>query len=113
MNWNDIFALGGFVIAVLTVVGTAWWRISVMIKEARSETSAAASAAAALAALARQELAEHRLHSAETYVTRSGLRDVTDQIMEAIGGVKDSVDQMRLRIDRAFDKPPSPRPARG
>ena len=50
MTWNDMFALGGFVIAILTIIGTGWWRISVMIKEARAETAAAASAAYDLAA---------------------------------------------------------------
>ena len=109
MDWNFLVGLGGFAVALLGLIATGWWRIMLMIKEARNETAEAAQAASAEAALVRQELALHRLHVAEQYVPNSAFARVTDQIMEAIGGVKDSVDQMRARIDRAFDKP-VPRP---
>ena len=104
-NLNTILSLGGFAVAVLGLVGTAWWRISVMISNARSETSAAASAASALASMARQELHEHRLHVAETYVSKAGLREVTGQIMDAISGVGTQITEMRARLDKAIDRP--------
>jgi hypothetical protein len=108
MDWNFIIGLGGFGVAVIGLLGTLWWRITLMIKDARAETATSASWAHAEAVAVRQELALHRLHVAETYVPNAAFARVTDQIMEAIGGVKDSVDQMRVRIDRAFDRPPAP-----
>ncbi len=105
MDWNIFIAVAGFGVALIGLLGTAWWRITVMIKDARAETATAAAGAHAEAVAVRQELALHRLHVAEQYVPNSAFVRVTDQIMEAIGGVKDSLDQMRVRIDRAFDRP--------
>ncbi|MBW9089308.1 hypothetical protein JNB91_15845 [Rhizobium wenxiniae] len=40
-----------------------------------------------LPALARDELAAHKLHVAETYINKAGMRETAEQIMEAIHGV--------------------------
>ncbi|MCS0462933.1 hypothetical protein [Rhizobium favelukesii] len=45
----------------------------------------------------------HKLHTAEHYVSKAGLRETTDQIMEAISGVKAAVDNMTLRVDRIVE----------
>jgi len=37
------------------------------------------------------------------------MREVTEQIMEAIGGIGVQIAEMRGRIDRVFDKLPQPR----
>lgn len=105
LDLNLLLALGGFAVAALGLIATGWWRITTMIKEARAESAEMAASAGAEAAAVRKELAEHKLHVAESYVSNSAFVRVTDQIMEAIKGVKDSVDQVRARIDNAFDKP--------
>ena len=105
LDLNTIFGLGGFIIAILGVVGTGWWRITSMVKDVRQEASLAAGSASALAALARQEIAEQRLHTAEQYVSKEGLREVTTQIMDAIEAVGAQLTEMRGRIDRMLDKP--------
>ncbi|MDX1004623.1 hypothetical protein GOE20_27645 [Sinorhizobium medicae] len=51
----------------------------------------------------RDDLALHKLHIAEHYVSKQGLRETTEQIMAAIGGVKDAVDNMTLRVDRIVE----------
>lgn len=109
---NTIFALGGFVIAILGVVGTGWWRMTTMVKDVRAAAESGIHEARSLAQLARQEVAEQRLHTAEAYVSKAGLREVTDQIMDAINGVGAQITEMRGRIDRVFDKPPTQRPTR-
>ena len=109
---NTIFALGGFVIAILGVVGTGWWRMTTLVKDAKLEGAQAASEVRAMASLALREVAEHRLHTAERYVSKEGLREVTDQIMDAIGGIGTQITEMRSRIDRVFEKPTTPRPAK-
>lgn len=104
---NTIFALGGFVIAILGLVGTGWWRITTMVKDAKAEAQRGVEDVRSMASLAMREVAEHRLHTAEQYVSKSNLREVTDQIMEAITGVGAQITEMRGRIDRVFDKPPT------
>ncbi|MEK1891965.1 MAG: hypothetical protein AAAB20_01475 [Rhizobium sp.] len=94
------------VLFFLTVAGAGWgiwWKIDGKLAAARTEAATAAASASALAALAREELALHKLHTAEHYVSKAGLRETTDQIMEAISGVKAAVDNMTLRVDRIVE----------
>jgi outer membrane protein TolC len=71
---------------------TIWWRVEGKIE-----------AAAKRAEEVEKELAAHKLHTAETYITKQGLRETTDQIMGAIGGVKAAVENMTLRVDRIVE----------
>lgn len=82
------------VLFFLTVAGSGWaiwWKIDARVSELR------------------EDLAEHKLHTAEKYITKEGLRETTEQIMGAIGGVKTAIDNMTLRVDRVVEnqnKPP-------
>lgn len=73
-----------------------------------------ASAASALAQMAQEQLAAHKLHVAETYITKAGLRETTEQIMNAVGEVKQLVTALNSRVDRIFEDPHRlpPRPVR-
>jgi len=53
----------------------------------------------------RDDLAAHKLHTAETYVTKQGLNEQTTQIMKAIDGVGDRLDGVNQRLDRVFETP--------
>ncbi|MDP9813605.1 hypothetical protein J2W42_006479 [Rhizobium tibeticum] len=52
-----------------------WWKIDGKVNAARTEAAAAAATASAVAALAREELAAHKLYTAEHYVSKAGLRE--------------------------------------
>ena len=112
MSGPEIMAVVGFFVMLSGVLWGIWWRIEGKVKEAKDGAMTSASAAQALAALARDELAAHKLHVAETYITKAGMRETTEQIMEAIGGVKSAVDAMTLRIDRVVEGQPKPRASR-
>jgi hypothetical protein len=89
------------VLFFLTVAGSGWaiwWKIDNKVADNRKETEKVAEA-----------LAAHKLHSAETYITKQGLRETTDQIMGAIGGVKAAVENMTLRVDRIVENQGKPR----
>lgn len=45
------------------------------------------------------DLAAHRLHTAETYVTKSGMREIKDEILGAVSGIRDDVRHLATRID--------------
>lgn len=108
----EIMGVVGFFVMLFGFFFGLWKYVDAKINAAKTEASSSASAAAAMASLAREELAAHRLHVAETYVSKSGLREQTEQIMGAIGAVKDAVDQMTLRVDRIVENQSKPRTTR-
>ncbi|RWO08243.1 hypothetical protein [Mesorhizobium sp.] len=55
------------------------------------------------------DLAAHKLHVAEHYVTKTGLAEQTTQIMKAIDGVADRLDGVNQRLDRVFEQPKTAR----
>ncbi|OCJ37798.1 hypothetical protein J8N08_16760 [Agrobacterium tumefaciens] len=112
MTGSEIMAVAVFFITIFGFLFGLWKYVDAKINTAKTEAHGAASAASALASLAREELAAHRLHVAETYVSKSGLREQTEQIMGAIGAVKDAVDKMTLRVDRIVENQSKPRTTR-
>jgi len=100
MSGPEIMALVAFFVLLFATFWGIWWRIEGKVKEAKDGAMASASSAQALDALARDELAGNKLHVAETYLTKAGMRETTEQIMKATGGMKSAVDAMTLRINR-------------
>lgn len=96
----------GFWILVLGAIGGAWWRVEGAIKSAKEDALTQARAAATMASLVQAQLAEHRLHVAETYVTKVGMQEQTAQIITAVNGVKIDVHGLNERIDRILENGP-------
>ena len=113
MSQPELFSLVGFVVLIISAVTGAWWRVEGKVKEAKEsayhktdEAKTMASAAAATASLAREELQNYKTHVAETYISKAGHRETTEQIMGAISSVKAAVEGTNQRIDRLFDDRP-------
>lgn len=88
------------VLFFLTVAGSGWaiwWKIDAKVEKVKTETTAL-----------RDDLAEHKLHTAEKYITKEGLRETTEQIMGGIGGLKTAIDNMTLRVDRVVENQNKP-----
>lgn len=106
------------VIFLLTIIGFVagiWYRIEGAISKAKLEALTQAQAAAALATLAQAQLSEHKLHVAENYITKAGLRETTEQVIAAVHAVKADVHGLNERIDRIIENhqaTPTPRPRR-
>lgn len=107
--WAQLVGGIGFFILVSGTLWGIWWRIEGRVDRAKAEASSVASAANALAALTRQELSDHKLHTAETYVTKAGMQEQTAQIMRAIEGVGNRIDGLGERLDRFYEARPSTR----
>ena len=45
-------------------------------------------------------------------MSKQGMREARDEIMEAIHGVKTAVDHMTVRVDRIVENQPKPRTTR-
>jgi hypothetical protein len=113
MDISQILQLAGFVFGLLGVAGTIYWRVQVMIKEVRDEANLRAEASLLVARESQRDLAAHKVHVAETYTTKVGLQSVTDQIMDAIGGIGAQITSMNGRIDRMLERPAAPRARSG
>lgn len=97
ITWEQVI----FFMTLIGVVFGVWWRIEGKVKEASAKGEKAL-----------DDLAAHRLHVAETYITKQGMRETTEQIMEAIHGVKTAVDHMTIRVDRIVENQAKPRVTR-
>lgn len=106
MTGAEIMAVGGFFVMLFGFIFGLWKYVDSKIGKVRDEANAGVAAVTAVASLAREELAAHRLHVAETYITKAGMRETTEQIMEAISGVKQAVDHMTVRVDRIVESQP-------
>lgn len=93
----------GFLILLIGTIAGAWWRVESAIAKAKADSIVRAEAAISLANLTREELAAHKLHVAETYITKAGLRETTDQIMSGVNGIRESIDRMNERMDRVVE----------
>ncbi|MBX4965453.1 hypothetical protein [Rhizobium binae] len=102
MTGPEIMAVVGFGMAVFGTLFGIWKYLDGKLVAQRHDTERVAS-----------DLAAHKLHVAEAYVSKAGLRETTDQIMEAISGVKAAVDNMTLRVDRIVENQPRRTTTRG
>jgi hypothetical protein len=90
------------VLAIAAAVGGVYWRFSSVVSDARNDTASV-----------RSDLAAHKLHTAETYVTKAGMQEQTAAIMKAIDSVGDKIDRTNERLDRVFEHQQPARPRRG
>jgi hypothetical protein len=102
----EIMAVVGFFVMLFGFLFGIWKYVDGKIVKVRDDGQAGIAAVTAVASLAREELAAHRLHVAETYITKAGMRETTEQIMDAISGVKAAVDHMTVRVDRIVEGQP-------
>lgn len=110
MTGAEIMAVVGFFVMLATFAFGLWKYVDSKIVGARQEASVSASTAQAIATLTRDELQAHKLHVAENYITKAGMREVKDEIMDAIQGVKGAVDHLGGRIDGIYHAGAAPRP---
>lgn len=99
-----------FIIFIAGCLFGSWWRVERAIAAAKAEMAASVAAAkseaggqvnaaAALASLTQVQLAEHKLHVAETYITKAGMRETRDEIMSGIKGLGERQEAMNQRMD--------------
>lgn len=108
-----------FMLTIAGVAGTIWFRIERMVQSARADAIAAADKTnlSALAAttkveMVRSALTELRVHIAETYVSKSGLREQVGQVLDLVRDVQSDVGSINERLDRVIEgRTPGRRPS--
>lgn len=108
ITWEQL----AFFFTLIGVVAGVWWRIEGRVDRAKSEAVLKATEAATEAASVRADLAAHKLYCAQTFITKQGMRESTEALMDAIHGVKQAVDHMALRVDRVVENQSKPRTTR-
>ena len=98
MTGSEIMAAALFILALFGAVAAFWWRVEGKVKVAEDKADNAL-----------EKIGDLRLHVAEEYTTKSGLREVKDEIMDAIHSVKSAVDHVGGRIDGMYHNA-TPRP---
>lgn len=109
MTPEQFMTAAGFFVLLFGFFFGIWKYLDGKLTGLRSDVTSAIGSAATLAALARSELADHKLHAAETFMTKLDMRESTEQIMNAISAVKTSIDGTNQRIDRMYDPPKATR----
>ncbi|MBB6304694.1 hypothetical protein [Rhizobium leucaenae] len=95
------------VLFFLTVAGSGWaiwWKIDAKVEKVEGAASKKIAAAEEKANKNAADLAEHKLHAAETFATKAGMQEQTAQLLRAIEGVGNRIDGLHERLDRAFER---------
>lgn len=95
MTGAELMYVVGFFITVFGSIFGVWRYLDGKLTANRKDTEKVA-----------QDLAAHRLHIAETYVTKAGMHEQTSQIMKAIEGVGSRIDGLGERLDRLYENQP-------
>lgn len=112
MDWGLIFQVASIGLTVVGIMIAGFWRMWGLIKGVRDEAAQRAEAAHAVANATREELHKHKLYSAENFVSKQGLREVEDRIMDGLGALGQQILGMSGRIDRLMERPAAPSPRR-
>lgn len=99
MTETQVIGLLGSLVALFIAALTIWRFVQSHITASHKDAKEHAVSATALASLTQTLLAEHKLHVAETYVTKAGLREFRDEVMGGIKEIKGSVSTIHDRID--------------
>lgn len=103
MTGPEIMTAVLFGITIIGFISGAWWRWMSVVKTARSEALAAALVASTKADVVSADLNDHRLHVAETYLTKAGLREQMEPLFDAVKDVGGQVQKVNDRLDRVIE----------
>ena len=81
MTGAELMAVVGFMLTIFGAIGGFWFKLHGGIERNK------------------EELAAHKLHVAEAYVTKAGMSEQTAQIMKAIDNVGVKIDRTNDRLD--------------
>lgn len=98
---NDWLSYLGPVVALLGLVLTIWWKVENKINDAKAKGDSV-----------ERDLAAYKLHVSETYSTKSGMKEIKDEILGAVSGIRDDVRHLATRIDSMHEAQVKPRPTR-
>lgn len=112
MTGQEIMYVVGFFVMISGALWGVWWRVEGKMDRSKAEALMAATAAQHAADMVAKDLADHRLHVATHYSTKSGMKEIKDEILGAVSGIRDDVRHLATRIDSMHEAQVKPRPRR-
>ena len=98
-NWISYV---GPMVALFGLILGIWAKVEAKINDARSKGDSV-----------ERDLAAYKLHVSETYSTKSGMKEIKDEILGAVSGIRDDVRHLATRIDTMHEAQSKPiRPVR-
>ncbi len=104
-----IVTVGGFLLALFGAGFGLWRYFEGKVERAKSDAALAVGSVKVSLAETQRELSAHKLHVAETFVTKAGMSEQTAQIMAAINGISGKLDHLGGRIDSLYANKPAAR----
>ena len=95
VSWADGMSAIGFAVMVLGALWGIWRTVDSKIQSAEDKAASVGSS-----------LDAHKLHVAETYLTKAGLREQMEPLFDAVKGVSGQVQTMNERLDRVIEAQP-------
>ncbi|OCJ12447.1 hypothetical protein A6U86_05330 [Rhizobium sp. AC27/96] len=90
LTWETLSAVAGGIVTIIVVAFGVWKFFRAEVEKV--ETRVAENA---------KELANYKTHVAETYISKAGHRETTDQILRAIEGLGGRIDSLFQSIPAA------------
>ncbi|NTJ67500.1 hypothetical protein G6M50_05945 [Agrobacterium rhizogenes] len=117
VTWEVLTWLIAGIVGILGLTFGAFWKIWSLIEQVKEDMNEKLSDTEDKLDEAIASLAEHKLHSAQTYVTQAGMEKQTEQLMFAINrcaqGIEALGNTLGKRIDILFQSLPASRRSRG
>lgn len=101
ITWEQVAFFVALFVGVVGFVSGVWWRVEGKITGAKERAEKVSN-----------DLSAYKLHVAESYVTKSGMRELKDEILGAVSGIRDDVRHLATRIDTMHEAASKPRPTR-
>lgn len=101
ITWEQVAFFLGLLVTVVGFVSGVWWRVEGKITGAKERAEKVS-----------EDLSAYKLHVSETYSTKSGMREIKDEILGAVSGIRDDVRHLATRIDTMHEAASKPRPTR-
>ncbi|KAB1086501.1 hypothetical protein F4V91_08715 [Neorhizobium galegae] len=89
----------GPLVGLVGLILTIWWKVETKINTAGDKADTAA-----------RDLANYKTHVAETYTTKSGMKEIKEEILGAVSGIRDDVRHLATRIDGMHEAQSKARP---
>jgi hypothetical protein len=93
-------------LAVIAAIAGAWWRVEGLVRASKAEMVTALAASEGKASLAIQQVAELRVHVAETYASKGGIKEMSERLEQGNKRLFEEMHRLNERMDRIIDERP-------
>ncbi len=83
LTWENLWMVAGGIVTIIVTAFAVWKFFRAEVEKVETKVAATS-----------KELADYKTHVAETYISKAGHRETTDQILRAIEGLGGRIDSL-------------------